>query len=54
MQLYLRALDLFASSPALDIEDAVIVAHVQHLGVSELLSYDRALDTVQGITRQEP
>jgi predicted nucleic acid-binding protein len=53
-QVYLRALDLFASHDFLDIEDALIVAHMENRGLQELLSYDADFDRVAGVTRQEP
>lgn len=51
---YLRALDLFAVSRYLDIEDAVIVAHVENTGERELYSYDTDFDRVPVVTRREP
>lgn len=53
-RVYLRALDLYASAPSLDFEDALAVAHMERQGIKELLSYDRDFDRVQGITRVEP
>ncbi len=53
-RVYLRALDIYASSAFLDFEDALAVAHIERRGVDELLSYDRDFDRVQGITRIEP
>jgi predicted nucleic acid-binding protein len=53
-QVYLRALDLFASHDFLDIEDTLIVAHMENRGLQELLSYDADFDRVAGVTRQEP
>lgn len=51
---YLRALDLYAAHPDLDIEDAVLVAHMEADGVTELFSYDTDFDGVQGVHRVEP
>ena len=51
---YLRALDLFATFPSLDIADALIVAHMERLGVRELLSYDHDFDPLPSVQRQEP
>jgi predicted nucleic acid-binding protein len=51
---YLRALDLYASAPHLDIEDAIIVAHMEREGWTELVSYDRDFDRVSGPVRIEP
>lgn len=53
-RIYLRALDLYASSPFLDFEDSLAIAHMERRGVRELLSYDRDFDRVQGIQRVEP
>ncbi len=51
---YLRALDIYASSPFLDFEDALAVAHMERRGIVEILSYDRDFDRVGGISRLEP
>jgi predicted nucleic acid-binding protein len=53
-RVYLRALDLFASHAALDFEDALLVAHLEHGKETELYSYDTDFDSVPGMTRQEP
>lgn len=53
-RIYLRALDLYASSSFLDFEDSLAIAHMERRGVRELLSYDRDFDRVQGIQRVEP
>ena len=50
---YLRALDLYASY-AVDFEDALTVAHMERLKVTELYSYDRHFDRVPDIQRLEP
>jgi predicted nucleic acid-binding protein len=50
----LRALDLYASAPTLDIEDAMIIAHMEREGWTELVSYDRDFDRVSGPVRIEP
>lgn len=52
--IYLRALDLFASSPFLDFEDTLAAAHMEQQGIREILSYDRDFDRIQGIARVEP
>ncbi len=51
---YLRALDLYATYPVLDIEDAVCVAHMEAEGISEILSYDTDFDDVEEAQRVEP
>ncbi len=53
-RLYLRALDLYASSSFLDFEDALAVAHMEHQGVSEIVSYDKDFDRITGLRRVEP
>jgi predicted nucleic acid-binding protein len=52
-RMYLRALDLYATY-AIDFEDALLVAHVERQKVTEVYSYDRDLDQVDGVTRLEP
>ncbi len=51
---YLRALELYASSPSLDFEDGLAIAHMEQQGITEIMSYDRDFDRVQGLTRLEP
>ncbi len=51
---YLRALDLYASSPFLDFEDALTVCHMEQRGITELVSYDRDFDRIGGIRRIAP
>ena len=53
-RVYLRALDLYASSPFLDFEDALAVAHMEHRGLTEIVSYDRDFGRVTGLRRIEP
>ncbi|TAK33883.1 MAG: PIN domain-containing protein [Chloroflexota bacterium] len=53
-RVYLRALDLYASSPFLDFGDALAVAHMENLGIQEILSYDSDFDRVESVTRSEP
>lgn len=53
-QTVLRALEYFGASSRLDFEDALSVAHMERLGISEIVSYDRDFDRVTGIVRQEP
>ena len=50
----LRALDLYAEVPSLDIEDALAVAHMEQQRVTEIISYDTDFDRVAGIERAEP
>ncbi len=50
---YLRALDLYASTN-LDFVDALIVAHMERVKATILISFDRDFDHIPGITRNEP
>lgn len=52
-RMYLRALDVYAATN-LDFEDALIVAHMERLKMSDLVSYDRGFDHVPGVVRLEP
>ena len=49
----LRALDLYVAYD-FDLEDALIVAHMERGAVRELYSYDRGFDQVPGVDRHEP
>jgi len=49
-----RALDIFASHPTIDFEDALSVAHMEREGIAELYSYDRDFDRIAEVTRVEP
>lgn len=51
---FMRALDLWEAHPSLDFEDVLTVAHMEHFGDEELLSYDRDFDRVPGVRRTEP
>ena len=51
---YIEALDIYVSLPSLDFEDALAVAHMNRMGVEEIVSYDRDFDRVAGIQRVEP
>ena len=53
-RVYIRALDLYASSPFLDFEDALAASHMEQRGVTEILSYDKDFDRVAGLQRVEP
>ena len=53
-RVYLSALDLYASSPFLDFEDALAVAHMERLGVTEIVSYDKDFDRLPTLQRVEP
>jgi len=49
----LRALEVYEVE-RLDFAEAYLVAQGETTGVREILSFDRALDRVQGVTRREP
>ncbi|MDO8689846.1 MAG: PIN domain-containing protein [Dehalococcoidia bacterium] len=53
-RLYLRALDLYASSQSLDFGDAVAVGHMEDLGIGEVYSYDGHFDHMDSVQRVEP
>ena len=53
-RVYIEALDLYATSPYLDFEDALAAAHMERNGVTEIVSYDRDFDRVAGLQRVEP
>jgi predicted nucleic acid-binding protein len=53
-ELYLSALDIFATEPRLDFPDALCVAHMRASGTRTIVSYDRDFDRVSGIDRIEP
>ena len=53
-RIYIRALDLYASSPFLDFEDALAASHMEQRGVTEIVSYDKDFDRVAGLRRVEP
>jgi predicted nucleic acid-binding protein len=53
-RLYLRALDLYASSTQLDFGDAMAVARMEAEGITEIYSYDSDFDAISQVTRVEP
>ena len=53
-RVYTRALDIYASLPSLDFEDALAVAHMERLGATEIVSYDKDFDLVTELQRLEP
>ncbi len=53
-RVYIRALDIYASLPFLDFEDALAAAHMERRGVTEIVSYDKDFDLVAGLQRVEP
>ncbi len=52
--LYIDALNIYASSAALDFEDALAIAHMKHQGITEIISYDKDFDNIIDIQRLEP
>lgn len=51
---FLRAFDLWDLYPALDFEDVLTVAHMERLGLTDLISYDRDFDGIPPVQRSEP
>lgn len=52
-QTYEHALELYAST-SLDFEDALSIAHMETLGITTILSFDRDFDRFPSISREEP
>ena len=50
----LQALDLYATYPFLDFEDALVVAEMERQGIKTVLSYDRDFDRLEQVSREEP
>lgn len=53
-RLYLRALDLYGAYPFLDFEDAITIAYMENLGITDLYSYDADFDRIPLVRRLEP
>jgi len=53
-RVYQRALDIYATYPALDFEDALLVAHGENDAIDGILSYDTDFDRVPDVVRTEP
>ena len=51
--LYLHALKLYATQH-IDFEDALAVAHMKDQKITEIVSYDKHFDRIEGIQRCEP
>jgi uncharacterized protein len=52
-QLYSEALDIYATH-RIDFADALAVAHMHAQHITDLLSYDRHFDRIEGLKRSEP
>lgn len=52
-QTYARALEVYAST-SLDFEDALSIAHMEALGITTIISFDRDFDRFPAINREEP
>jgi predicted nucleic acid-binding protein len=50
----LRTLDLYSTYDFLDFEDCLSIAHMEQLGIAEILSHDMGFDKVAEVTRTEP
>ena len=53
-QLYLDALVLYATMPALDFVDALAVAHTRQEKLNSIVTFDHNFDRVSGILRRDP
>ena len=53
-QVCINALDIYASTPTLDFEDALSIAHMQQQNITQIISYDKDFDPIPNIQRQEP
>jgi predicted nucleic acid-binding protein len=51
---YIRALAIYASTPALDFVDALLVVYAEEESPAEVVSFDQDFDPVPGITRRQP
>ena len=51
---FLRALDLMATHPELDFEDALAAEHMRRRSIDEIYSYDSHFDRLDHLTRLEP
>jgi predicted nucleic-acid-binding protein len=49
----LRALEVYELE-GLDFAEAYLVAQAEATGVNEVLSFDRSIDKIEGVTRREP
>ena len=47
-------MDVYASAPLFDFEDAVIGAQMEQHAMRELLSYDTDFDDILSVDREEP
>ena len=53
-RMYLRALELYATTPKLDFADALSVAQMERRKLATILSFDGDFAGIPGITRLEP
>jgi len=51
---YLRALELYATTPALDFVDALLVAYAEAEPPAEVVSFDQDFDRAPTVTRKQP
>jgi predicted nucleic acid-binding protein len=51
---FLRALDLMATHPTLDFEDALSDQHMRRQDIEEIYSYDTDFDRIESTSRIEP
>ncbi len=53
-KVFLRALDLMATHPTLDFEDALCALHMKRQGIATIYSFDRDVDLIDDLERLEP
>ena len=51
---YINALNIYAEHRSFDFEHALAIAHMQHEGITAIISYDKDFDLVPDIQRVEP
>jgi predicted nucleic acid-binding protein len=51
---YLRALEIYATTPTLSFVDAQLAAYAEESPAREVLSFDPGFDSVPGLIRREP
>lgn len=53
-RMYLRALDLYATTPRLDFADAFSIAYMERHQLTTIVSFDKDFDGIPSVLRQEP
>jgi len=52
-QIYIKSLDIFRQS-LLDIEDCIVVSHMEANNIQDIYSYDKDFDRFNNLKRKEP